>query len=338
MNRHLRRCALVATVVAVLAMVAGACSGTGTRSSRRLEKLTVVLDWTPNTNHAGMYLAQAKGWYRQAGLDVKIIEPGDTQSLQILGAGKADIALSAQEDLVAARAQGLPVVSVGAVIEHNTSSLVSLRSAGIARPRQLEDHAYGGFGGVLEKALVQKLTACDGGDPAKVRFVDVGNADYRVGLSRHQYDVVWIFDGWDGLRLAEIDKLAVDRMSFRDHPSCIPDWYTPLLASSEKVIATRPDAVKRFMAATARGYRTAMTDPGASAAALLHAAPELDRDLVERSARYLSTRYASDPKRWGHEDRKVWSRFVAFVAGSGLIDRPIDVDAAFTNRFLPDAR
>ena len=179
------------------------------------------------------------------------------------------------------------------------------------------------------------MTACGGGDPAKVRFVEVGNADYRIGLERHQYDVVWIFDGWDGLRLATVDKLPVNRIPFIDHTNCIPDWYTPLVATSEKMISTRPGVLTRFMAATSRGYQAAMRDPGAAADALLKASPELDRNLVERSARYLASRYADNPKQWGHEDRQVWVRFVDFLHRAGLIDKTINVDQAYTNRFLP---
>lgn len=326
-------------VILALSAMAAACAGSrGAASTAKLDKVTVVLDWTPNTNHSGIYLARAKGWYRTAGLDVKVIEPGDTPSLEILGAGKADVAISVQEELVPARAKGLPVVSIGAVIQHNTSSLVSLRSAGIAKPADLPGHTYGGFGGLLEKALIKKFATCGGGDPAKVRFVDVGNADYRIGLQRHQYDVVWIFDGWDGIRLADLDKLPVNRIPFIAHTDCIPDWYTPLVATSEKMIHARPGVLKRFMAATSRGYQAAMRDPSAAAVALMKAAPELDRNLVERSARYLATRYAAVPDEWGHQDRQVWTRFVAFLRDSGLIDKPIDVDQAYTNRFLPSVR
>jgi len=330
--------AVVLAVLAAMVLVAAACGGsTATKGAPGRDKVKVVLDWTPNTNHGGIYLARAKGWYRDAGLDVTVTEPGETSSLQILGAGKADIALSVQEELVPARAQGLPVVSIGAVIQHNTSSLVSLRSDGIAQPGDLAGHTYGGFGGQLEKALVKKLAACGGGDASKVKFVDVGNADYRAGLSRNQYDVVWIFDGWDGIRLSQIDKLAINRIPFIDHENCIPDWYTPLIATSEKMIEARPDVVKRFMAATARGYREAMVHPKAAADALMEASPELDRDLVERSARYLSTRYAEDPARWGLQERPVWTTFTRFLRDAGLVDRSIDVDRAFTNRFLPHA-
>ncbi len=330
------RIAAVAVVV-TLALLAGACGGSGhTKSTAKRDKVTVVLDWTPNTNHSGIYVARAKGWYRKAGLDVTVIEPGDTPSLEILSAGKADVALSVQEELVPARAKGLPVVSIGAVIQHNTSSLVSLRSDGVAEPGDLPGHTYGGFGGLLEKALIKAFTKCGGGDPTKVRFVDVGNADYRIGLKRNQYDVVWIFDGWDGIRLADIDKLPINRIPFIDHTDCIPDWYTPLVATSEKMIDRRPDVLKRFMAATAHGYRGAMQDPTAAADALMKASPELDRNLVERSARYLATRYTDDPSRWGVQDRRVWTRFVAFLRQAGLVDKPIDVGRAYTNRFLPD--
>ena len=335
---------LLAIALAVSA-VAGACAGAGgakataRRDSTGRDKVTVVLDWTPNTNHSGIYLAQAEGWYRKAGLDVTIIEPGDTPSLEILGAGKADVALSVQEEVVPARAKGLPVVSIGAVIQHNTSSLVSLRSDGIATPADLSGHTYGGYGGLLEKALVKKLASCGSGSGAasKIRFVDVGNADYRIGLERNQYDVVWIFDGWDGIRLAKVDKLSINRIPFIDHTDCIPDWYTPLIAASEKMIGGRPGVLARFMAATSRGYQAAMHDPGSAADALMKASPELDRRLVERSARYLATRYADDPARWGHQDRTIWTRFVAFLRQAGIIDTTIDVDRAFTNRFLPRA-
>lgn len=323
-------------VALVMVLLAGACAGSDhTKNAADRDKVTVVLDWTPNTNHSGIYLAQAKGWYRDAGLDVKVIEPGDTPSLEILGAGKADVAISVQEEVVPARAKGLPVVSIGAVIQHNTSSLVSLRSDGITTPADLAGHTYGGFGGLLEKALVKSMATCGGADPDKVRFVDVGNADYRIGLQRNQYDVVWIFDGWDGIRLADIDKVPLNRMAFAAHRDCIPDWYTPLIATSERMISRRPDVLGRFMAATARGYRAAMHDPASAADALMKASPELDRNLVERSARYLSTRYADDPARWGHQERRVWTQFVAFLHKAGLIDSTIDVDRAYTNRFLP---
>jgi ABC-type nitrate/sulfonate/bicarbonate transport system substrate-binding protein len=333
-----RRLALLAAAAVALTSLA-ACSSDSSSGGDGAAKdgsrsFKVVLDWTPNTNHSGMYLAKAKGWYEDAGLDVTFIEPGEAGSLQALASGKADVAVSVQEELIPARAAGLPVQSIAAIVQHNTSSLVSLASDGIERPKDLEGKTYGGYGGQLEQALLDKLVTCDGGDPSKVRSVDVGEADYRIGLERNQYDAVWIFDGWDGIRLRQAG-VDTSTIPFIDHQDCIPDWYTPLLATSTKVEQQRADDLTAFMAATARGYQAAMADPKAASAALLDQTDDLDPKLVEASAEYLSTRYADDPSAWGQQQAAVWDGFSAFLLDAGLIDKPIDVDAAWTNEYLP---
>ncbi|MEO6629346.1 MAG: ABC transporter substrate-binding protein [Aquihabitans sp.] len=337
------RRSLTAALVTSIAAVAllGVLSGCGQSDDAKagpddtpLRKVRVVLDWTPNTNHSGMYLAQANGWYEDAGLAVSFIEPGDASNLQLLAAGKADVAVSVAEEVLPARAQGLPVMSVAAIIEHNTSSLVSLKSDGISRPRDLEGKTYAGWGGLLEKALIDRLVSCDGGDPSKVKFVDVGEADYRIGLERNQYDVVWIFDGWDGIRLTQIDKVPLARLPFIDHDDCIPDWYTPLLASSDRMAKKRPADLAAFLAATSRGYQAAMEDPTAATNALMKASPDLDRNLVTRSATFLATRYADDPKQWGQQSDQVWSSFSAFLTKAGLVNKSLDATKAWTNEFL----
>lgn len=295
---------------------------------------TVMLDWTPNTNHAGLYVAQDRGWYADAGLDVQIIQPGEQGGLPALVSGDADVAVSVQEAVTPARAQGAPVVSIAAIIASNTSSLVALADEGVDRPADLAGHRYGGFGGELETELVTTLVACDGGDPDAVEFVEVGNVDYRAGLERDFYDFVWIFEGWDGIRLEQAG-LDITSLPFADHFDCIPDWYTPLLATSERVIAEEPDVLRAFMDATARGYRTAIGDPDAAADALLAGAPELDGDLVRASAAYLADRYAPTGP-WGVQDAAVWRDFTAFLRTAGILTDDVDVDAAWTNDFLPE--
>ncbi len=336
-----RRWRLAIGLLVPLALGLAACSGDDGAegadrgaSSGGLRSFTVVLDWTPNTNHGGMYLAAAEGWYEDAGLDVSFVEPGDSSSLQLLAAGRADVAVSVAEEVLPARAQGLPVTSTAAIIQHNTSSLVSLPDEGITRPRDLEGKRYGGWGGLLESALIGRLVECDGGDPSEVEFVDVGEANYRIGLERDQYDFVWIYDGWDGVRLTEVDGVDLNRIAFTDHTDCIPDWYTPLLATSDQVAADRAEDLEAFLAATARGYAKAMEDPAAAAAALLEVSPDLDSDLVERSAVWLAGRFAEDPDSWGTQDAEVWNGFSAFLVDAGMLDEGFDPSTAWTGRFL----
>ena len=122
--------------------------------------------------------------------------------------------------------------------------------------KDLEGKTYGGYGGELEKALLDRLVTCAGGDPAKVRSVEVGNVDYAVGFQQKQFDAVWVFDGWDVIRLRDIDKTPVTTIPFLSpagSPECIPDWYTPLLATSGATIKAKPQMVKSFLKATAAG-------------------------------------------------------------------------------------
>lgn len=333
----------LAVLVAVLAAALAGCGSddtadpadtTGYGASDDLRPFTVVLDWTPNTNHGGMFLADARGWYREAGLDVSFVEPGDSSSLQLLAAGRAEVAVSVAEEVVPARAQGLPVKSVASIVERNTSSLVALADSGIARPRDLEGRTYGGWGGQLEEALIHRLVECDGGDPSSVRFVDVGEADYRIGMERGQYDFVWIYDGWDGIRLTEIDGVDLSRIAFADHLDCIPDWYTPLLATSDDVAENRTDDLETFLDVTRRGYQAAMTEPDAAAEALLEVSPDLHAELVGRSARYLAEQFHREPEQWGAQDAQVWEEFTAFLVEAGMVDDDFDSAEAWTDAHL----
>ncbi|RIJ77602.1 ABC transporter substrate-binding protein [Nakamurella silvestris] len=332
---------LTTTLAAGLLLVLAGCGSDATPEAQAQEKplreVSVILDWTPNTNHSGLYLAAAKGYYAQAGLKVDLIEPGDTSGLQLLAAGQADFALSVAESLVPARVKGIPVVSVAAVVEHNTSSLVSLADKNITRPRDLVGHTYGGYEGALEEALIKSLVRCDGGDPEKVIFIPLAGDDFRIGLTENYYDTAWIFNAWDGIRLKDIDKLDINTINFLDHTDCIPDWYTPLIAAGENTVTQDPELVRSFLAATARGYAEAMTDPAAAVDALMAAAPELDRDLLTRSADYLSTRYSETPAIWGLQSADTWSKFATFLKAHDLAPADFDVAAAWNGSFLPAA-
>jgi len=337
---HTRRLAALATGAALLLTACSSAQAADTASSAspaagKLTPVTVVLDWTPNTNHSGLYLALANGWYKDAGLDVKVVEPGETSGLQLLAAGQADFAYSVAEELLPARAAGADVVSVATVIEHNTSSLLSLTSAGITRPRDLEGKRYGSYGSDLEKAIISSLVKCDGGDPSKVKFVPLVSDDFRIGLTQNQFDAAWVFDAWDTIRLRDVDGMDVSTIAFRDWFSCIPDWYTPLLATSGKEIKDDPATVRAFVETTARGYAAAMEDPQAAADALMAAAPELDKGLVTKSAQWLADKYADSPQTWGVQKKATWDGFSQWLSDGGILNGDPHVDSAWTNEFLP---
>ena len=331
------RYALIPLLLLTIGLTAAAC-GDDDEEAAPPTSVTFMLDWTPNTNHAGVYIAEAMGWYEEAGLEVEIVEAGAGGVDQAIASGAAHFGVSVQEAVIPAREQGVPVVAVAAIIELNTSSLMALAEEGIAGPGDLAGKTYGGWGGALETALISKLVECGGGDPDEVEYAVIGNVDHLVGMEQGHYDFVWIFDGWDGIRYTDALKRDVSFIHFLDHTDCIPDWYTPMIITSEALIAEDPDLVEAFMGATARGYRYAMGNPDEAARILLEAAPELDEALVRASARYLAGRYASDAEDWGRQELEVWVRFERFLREAGLTEKAIDVEDAFTNDFLPQGR
>ncbi|HNT06073.1 MAG TPA: ABC transporter substrate-binding protein, partial [Anaerolineae bacterium] len=293
---------------------------------------TLTLDWVPNTNHTGFYVALEKGWYREEGIDLTIQVPSDpAAALKQVAYGNTEFGVSFQEEVTIARANDIPVVSIAAMIQHNTSAFASLVQTGIRRPKDLEGKTYASWGMAIERPILGKLMACDGGDPDKVEFVDVG-FDVFPAVIGGRADVAWIFLGWDGVQ-AQLMGKELNVLPLQG--SCVPDYYTPVIIAGESTLASKPDLVRRFLAATARGYDYAIDHPTESAEILLRATPESTPELIRASQAWLSSRYQDDAPRWGVQRLEVWREFAQFMLDSQLIPKAIDPAAAFSNEYLP---
>ncbi|WP_218577879.1 ABC transporter substrate-binding protein [Phytohabitans rumicis] len=332
---RLRHIAAITSAVLVLA-ACGDGGGTDDASDApsSTQKVKVALDWTPNTNHTGLYVAQAKGFFAQHGLDVEIVQPGDADAASLLAAGKVQFAISAQESLTQARAQNVPLVSVAAIVQHNTSGFASPKAKDITRPAQYAGKTYGGYGGPVEEALLRTLVAADGGDASAVKVVNVGNADFFTATKK-DIDFEWIFYGWTGVE-AELRGEPVNIQYVKDYDKAL-DFYTPILITSENQISSSPDVVKSFVAATSEGYTYAADHSAESADVLLKAAPDLDKDLVTKSQEWLGPKYKDDAPRWGEQSAQVWTDFTAWLYEHKVITTQVDATKAYTNDFLPTA-
>lgn len=187
-------------LAALLAVgVAGCNPAKKEESASKDQKVKVVLDWFPNTNHTGLYVAQAKDYYKKQGLDVEIIQPGDNVTAeQMIASGKADFAISAQENVTLARVEGIPVVSVGAIIQHNTSAFASLKKDNMTSPKDFEGKRYGGWGGPAEEATLKTIMDKHQADFNKVEKIILGQTDFFKSIGRDA-DFEWIYYGWDGI-------------------------------------------------------------------------------------------------------------------------------------------
>ena len=300
-----------------------------------LDKTTVVLDWTINTNHTGLYVAQAKGWFADEGLQVEIQPAPESGAAGLLASGRADFAISAQEEIVQSRAGGLKLTAVAAIIQNNTSGFASRKSAGILRPKDFEGKRYGGWGSPLEEATIRNLMAADGGDFSKVKVLNLGDQDF-IAATEKNVDFGWVFEGWE-VKEAEVKGIPVDYIDMRKL-SPVLNEYTPVYAANQAFLDKNPGKAKAFLRALSKGYQFAIDHPDDAAAILLKAAPELDPVLVKASQKYLAGQYQAQAPRWGEFDAGRWNGFFQFLVGTGVVKAQADSNQYFTNAFLPPVK
>ncbi len=296
-----------------------------------LEKVTLVLDWTPNTNHTGLYVAQEKGYFAENGLEVEIIQPSETGVIQLVAAGSAQFGIDFQESTTFARDKGIPVVSIGAILQHNTSAFAAPVDRGISTAKDFEGKTYGGWGMDMETATIKYMMEQQGADISKVNIVSMGDTDAITAFDMNSIDFAWIYEGWEGIN-AQMKGVELAYVPFAEDP--VFDYYTPIIVTSEDMIGSRNETVKKFMDAVVKGYTFAAENPDESADILLKYAPELDADLVHESQKFLSPKYIDDAPGFGVQKQEVWDRYTEWLYGQGFLETQVDSAKAFTNEFV----
>lgn len=296
------------------------------------QKLTILLDWFPNTNHTGLYVAQNKGYFAQAGLDITVLQQGEGDSIQLVASGKTDFAVSSQESVIQARAKNIPVVSIAAILQHNTSAFASLEKSNIKTVNDFEDKRYGGWGSPIEEAVLTAVMSDAGADYKKVKNITIGTTDFFTSIGRDS-DFQWIFYGWDGIE-AQRRGIALNTIMLKDLNPVL-DYYTPVIITNEQHIKEQKDVTTRFMHALAEGYAFATAHPDKSVQILLKSAPELNAELVVASQAWLSPAYQAEALQWGVQKPEVWQRYAQWLYDRKLIDRLVTPEESFTNEFLP---
>jgi ABC-type nitrate/sulfonate/bicarbonate transport system substrate-binding protein len=303
-------------------------------STNGLVPVTLMLDWVPNTNHTGLFVAQEEGYFTDAGLDVKIIQPGEVYPEAAVASGAADFGVSFQEQVTLARAEKIPIVSIAAILQHNTSGFASLSELGVNSPADFEGLSYGAWGSPFEEPTLRVLMQDAGADFGKLRILNVGYDDPLALLAAKKIDLAWIFYGWQGFQ-AKYQGIDLNVVMMKDYFDYIPDYYTPVLITSEDMISNRPDVVRSFMAAASRGYEYAISKPSHAAAILLSAVPELDPALVGASQEWISSYYQAEAPRWGEQKTEVWQGYTDWMVSNNILSGPSSISDAFTNDFLP---
>lgn len=329
-------------VLAMVLAVAAVCSLTACGNSERkkdqgekeLTKITFVLDWTPNTNHTGLYVAEEKGYFEDAGLDVEIVQPPEDGASALVASGKAQFGIDFQDSIAPAFASDspLPVTAVATLIQHNTSGIISRKGEGMDRPKGMEGKTYATWDMEVEKAMIKNVVEADGGNYSKINMIPSNVTDEVTALKSKQVDAIWVYYAWGGIA-TEVKDLSTDYFAFKDiNP--VFDYYTPVIVANNDFLKEEPDTAKAFLSAVKKGYEDAIADPKEAADILCKAAPELDEKLVLASQEWLADQYKAEVEQWGYIDPARWDAFYKWLGENKLIEQEIPAGFGFSNDYL----
>lgn len=329
--------ALILTAFAVTGAVALAgCGGDdgGGSGDAAAQKVGLVLDWYPNVDHAGIYGAISQDYFADEGLTVTPTVPSDpTASLKQVGLGRADFAISYEQDVLLARAEGVPVVAVGAIVTHPLNTVLVRADRGISTARDLEGRTVGVAGSPSDRPLLDSVVRADGGDPSKVKVKTIGFT-LAPALAAGKVDAV-IGAYWN-VEQIELQRKGIDVAALRLEDNGVPDYDELVVVTSDAMIADHPDTVRRFLRALRRGQDWAATDQSGAVEALLAANEDLDKETVAAQLKVTADLFSPPDEPSLTVDPAEWEAFATWMRDNGLLTTPVDVRAAVTADYLPE--
>ncbi len=325
---------LVITIVAAMMVSLCSCEKKDKKSDKDMKDITLVLDWTPNTNHTGFYVALSEGYYEEAGLNVTIVQPPEDGATMMVASGDAEFGIDFQDYLapVYTSEDDIPVTAVAAIIQHNTSGIISLKEDDIETPKGLEGKNYATWSLPVEQAMIKNIVEADGGDYSKVNLIPEYVTD-EVAALKQDIDAIWVYYAWAGIA-TEIAGLDTHMIYFKDITPEF-DYYSPVIISNTEWLAKNDDTAKAFLEATKKGYEFAIDNPDEAAEILCKEVPELDKELVKKSQEWLAGEYKAEVERWGYIDKDRWDAFYKWLYDNDLSDE-IPSGYGFTNDYLPE--
>ena len=330
---------IIATVAVAGFFALAACGGEeatptpGPTQAAAPVEVSLALDWFPNSNHVGIFEALDRGYFTERGLEVNVYTPADPSTiLQTVGAGRDDFGISYQPDVLLARSEGVPVVSVLGIVQHPLNSLMALEDSGIDRPGLLKGKKVGFAGIPVDEGLLDTMLEQDGLDLEDVELVNVGfdlapallggTVDAMIGAYWTHESILMEKEGF------RINILRIEEWG-------VPDYYELVLVVSEETLAERKDVVDRFVQAFRAGFEAAAQDTQASVTTLLDANPEsVNEELEREGVELLAPMWTEGAPRFGWQESARWESYTEWMKSRGLIRDSVEAAAAFTNEFV----
>jgi len=321
------RC-LIFLILSLLTLAA--CGDSGADSP---QKVRLALDWFPNANHAGLFVALDKGYFHNEGLDVEAYTPADPTSILVtVGAGADHFGISYQPDLLLARNAGVPVVSIAAIVQRPLNSVMTLKTSGITQPRQLKGKKVGYPGIPTNEPLLDTMLKADGLQGLQdVELVDVG-FNLGAALMAKQVDACvgcyWTYES------IAMKNQGHDVNVIRAEDWGVPIYYELILVTNEDYLKNNRDTIRKFTRAFLKGYTDAARDPQAAVDTLKRLRPEIDEAIDRPGAALLAPLWVADAPKVGHQTRSRWVDFAKWMQDNNLLNKSLDATQAYTNDFV----
>lgn len=320
---------LMGVALVVITSCLTACSQDKDKSSEnvpKLQELVIALDWVPNTNHTGLYVALDQGYFQKAGFDAKIVQPSEDSTSTLVANKRADFGVYFQPNMVKRLNKGEPITAVAAITQHSSAGLLSLASLGATSPTDLQGKRYSTWEDPVDDAVVEQVVG------SQLNKIPGESTDATTALRLNQFDYIMAYYSWDGIH-SKIKGVDTNFFYLKEIDDRF-DYYAPLLIANTDELQKNPDKYKKALAAIKEGYLYAAKNPIQSADILIKYAPEINKELAHQSQTYISPQYLDDQGDWGRFDYTRWDRFFDWVYKQGLMEN-FTPQAGVTNDYLP---
>ena len=301
-----------------------------------LTKVSMALDWFPNSDHAELFIAKERGYFVKEGLDVDLHTPADPSTvLQTVASGRDDLGMSPQLDVLIARGKGIKIVSIIGLVQHPLNSIMALKSSGITQPKELVGKKVGGTGIPDTEPLLDTMLKSQGKSIKDVELVNVGFDLVPALISKKVDAIIGAF--WTSESIsAENQGFPVNIMRMEKYG--VPDYYELVLVTNEDKIGKDSDLIQRFVRATKKGYEDAIADPQGAVRIMKKLKPEVDLVLESKSVDLLAPLWVPENKVFGWQEEKRWEDFAKWMKENNLLGKDVDAHAAFNNSFVENAK
>ncbi len=326
--------ALLLTVSIVFAFAACSNAQPSKETSAEKTKITLCLDYTPNTNHSGIFVAQEKGYFDDENLEVEIIQPEEGTATELCAAGKVQLAIDFQDYLAPSYIEGLGITAVAAIVNHNTAGILA-RKGELTTPKGLEGDKYATYMAPIELAMTNYLCNSAGGDAKKINYIQDYPTNAAEALNNNVFDSLCIYYAWDGIN-AEMTG-DFDFVYYKDYEDAF-DYYSPVIIANNDFLKNDADTARAALRAIKKGYEYAVQNPDEAAEILIKSdetgALKDREEFVKKSQQWLSKQYIGDGEKWGYIEPARWNGFYKWCYENGAIDTEIPENTGFSNDYL----